>query len=240
MISLAVIQVSHMIPLLPIFLAGFVAGMVHVVTGPDHLVAVAPLALNQREKTWFLGIRWGFGHATGVVLVAVLAGLFRELLPVELFSERCERLVGVMLIGIGIWALRKALRFNLHVHEHTHHGYAHKHMHAHTAMQHQSKTHIQLPHAHNHAAVAVGIMHGLAGGSHFLGVLPALAMPTHFTAGIYLFSFGIGTVLTMAVFSFAFGWMGWKLTNSGITYFKGVMATCASAAILVGGYWLVF
>jgi len=218
----------------PILLAGFVAGSVHVVTGPDHLVAVAPLALNQGRQSWLLGIRWGLGHASGVITVAVAAWLLRELLPIESFSAGCERLVGVMLIGIGLWGLRKALKFKLHVHEHTHLNDTHQHLHLHRAHSNHARSHV-----HTHAAFGVGIMHGLAGGSHFLGVLPALAMPTQLAAGIYLLSFGAGTVLAMTGFSIVFGMIGSKLTSSGAKYFKGAMATCASTAIAVGGYWVI-
>ena len=43
---------------------------------------------------------------------------------------------------------------------------------------------------HGRAAFAVGTLHGLAGSSHLLGILPALAMPSDLAAGIYLLLFG--------------------------------------------------
>ncbi|PWU22733.1 MAG: High-affinity nickel transporter [Bdellovibrio sp.] len=233
-----------------IFFAGLVAGTVHVITGPDHLAAVAPLALSQRQKSWLLGARWGGGHASGVILVAILAWAFREIFPVEMFSNWCERLVGVMLIGIGLWGLRKMFRFELHAHEHSHQHSQHSHNHSHDHLHedgphwhvhaHRTGHHQDPSHAHSHAAVAVGVLHGLAGGSHFLGVLPALAMPTRWAAAVYLLAFGIGTIITMAGYSFAFGSIGSRTQNSGIKFYKYALATCSWAAIVVGGYWLVF
>src|SRR4029453_11586897 len=89
--------------------SGLIAGLVHVFSGPDHLAAVAPLSVAHREQTWTTGFRWGIGHAGGVLVIGLLSLLFRELLPLDLLSSWAERLVGVMLIGIGIWGFRRAL-----------------------------------------------------------------------------------------------------------------------------------
>lgn len=48
-------------------IAGGVAmGALHVVTGADHLSAVATLACgNSRTRAFWLGVRWGGGHSVG-------------------------------------------------------------------------------------------------------------------------------------------------------------------------------
>lgn len=214
--------------------AGVVAGALHVLMGPDHLVAVAPLAINQNKRSWLLGVRWGVGHASGVIFVAILAWTVREFLPVELFSSHCERLVGVMLVAIGFWGLRKALKIQLHTHGHTHDGSHHLHIHSHNVtVPHDTPK----AHTHTHTALAVGILHGLAGGSHFLGVLPALAMPSRTAATCYLLSFGVGTIIAMAGFSFMIGELGRRTLNA--KYFRVMVAAFSSAAIILGGVWLV-
>ena len=53
-------------------LTGALAGSFHVLAGPDHLAAVAPLALDRKSRGWMAGWTWGVGHATGVVVVAAL------------------------------------------------------------------------------------------------------------------------------------------------------------------------
>ena len=53
-------------------LAGLTAGLIHVLSGPDHLAAVAPLA-NDRSRAWRTGFLWGLGHSGGVFAVALLA-----------------------------------------------------------------------------------------------------------------------------------------------------------------------
>ena len=50
---------------------------------------------------------------------------------------------------------------------------------------------------HAHAAFCMGILHGIAGSSHFLGVLPALALPTTRRCRDGIAAFGVGTVIAM-------------------------------------------
>src|SRR6266567_3173600 len=92
---------------------GALAGLFHVLSGPDHLAAVAPLAVEDGRHGWFAGWTWGVGHASGVVVVALLAILLRDLLPpIAILSAWGERAVGVALIGIGLWSLRRGLRIS--------------------------------------------------------------------------------------------------------------------------------
>ena len=52
--------------------AGFLAGFVHVLSGPDHLAAIAPYAVDGKSRAWRTGVRWGLGHAAGVLGVGLL------------------------------------------------------------------------------------------------------------------------------------------------------------------------
>lgn len=95
-------------------MAGFGAGLVHVLFGPDHLAAVAPLSLGKGKRGWRIGLQWGMGHAGGVLLIGLLALVFRELLPVDAVSFWAERVVGLTLIGLGAWALGRAFTGQMH------------------------------------------------------------------------------------------------------------------------------
>lgn len=220
-------------------LTGLSLGALHVFSGPDHLAAVAPLSLQRSRGAWAVGLRWGLGHSSGVLLVGVLAMFLRDLLPIERISMHAERLVGVVLIGIGLWGIRKALTYHLHAHPHTHEeGRDHEHVHVHGAQsahpQSKPKTH-----RHTHAAFAVGTLHGLAGGSHFLGVLPALAFPSKWQTVAYLLAFALGTIAAMTSFSTIMGLMAKGCVQSGNQLYRNLMLGCSSAAVLLGGYWLV-
>lgn len=217
-------------------IAGLAAGCVHVLSGPDHLAALLPLATDSRSgRAWVAGARWGLGHVGGVLLVGVAALLLREAFPLAWVSTWSERLVGAMLVAIGLWAVRQAFRIQIHVHEHEHDGVQHAHIHVHGASRH-------VPgrtggHAHGHAAFAVGVVHGLAGSGHFLAVLPALALPA-LAAGAYLTAFGVGTIVAMAVFTCSMGWMAARFARRAAAVHRVMLAGSGALAMAVGVVWI--
>ena len=75
-----------MSPLLLAF-AGLSAGGLHVLAGPDHLAAVAPLAADSSRRRWLAGMLWGIGHTGGVVLVAAVAFVARGWLDIGAVSS---------------------------------------------------------------------------------------------------------------------------------------------------------
>jgi ABC-type nickel/cobalt efflux system permease component RcnA len=216
-------------------LTGLIAGAVHVWSGPDHLAAIAPLAVRRPHRAWLSGMRWGLGHSAGVGVVGLLSLWLRDWLPVDLLSSWGERLVGVMLFGIGLWALRRALKHNVHAHQHEHDGAPHVHLHTHV---HGHAPDRDPAHRHTHAAFAIGILHGLAGSSHFLGVLPILAFPTQSQAIAYLVAFGAGTVISMATFSSVLGLVTRRYAVGSVQVYRGLLGTCAVTAMAVGCFWV--
>ena len=219
-------------------LAGFAAGAGHVLSGPDHLGAVAPLAARSHGRAWQAGFRWGLGHTTGVLLVGLLFLLLRDVLPVDLISGWSERLVGVVLIGIGAWGLNTTFRNRLHTHEHEHDGEKHAHVHVHNRGTAHGPNE-QKRHAHTHAAFGVGTLHGLAGSSHFLGVIPALAFPTKVEAVCYLAAFGVGTIAAMICFAAVVGMVARGSSRRGVAAYQTVLGACSLAAVGIGVYWLL-
>ena len=213
-------------------LTGALAGLFHVLSGPDHLAAVAPLAVEDGRRGWLAGWTWGIGHASGVVVVALLAIVLRDMLPpVDILSAWGERVVGVALIAIGLWALRRALNISPGAH---HHGaMAHDHLQVHAGPAWARRL------GHAHASFCMGILHGVAGSSHFLGVLPALALPTRGAAVEYIAAFGVGTVTAMTAFAAVIGSTGVRVHHRAALH-RGMMLTAATLAIAVGGFWLVF
>ncbi len=196
-------------------LAAFFAGFVHVLSGPDHLAAIAPYAMDGKYHAWRTGVRWGFGHATGALAVGILMLVLREALPVDAVSAWGERVVGLALLAIGIWGVRAALiRATQPVHAHA-------------------------SHAHGHAALAVGTLHGLAGSAHLFGMLPALALPTDLAAGTYLLLFGAGSIAAMAAFASLVGWIAGRPGVSGRRTQGLLLGFSSFIAVAIGGFWSV-
>jgi hypothetical protein len=216
-------------------LAGLMAGFVHVLAGPDHLAAIAPYSVKSHRKGWRLGFSWGAGHAGGVVLVGLLAVALRGALPLERISGWSERLVGVALVAIGLWGIRSGLRNRVHAHPHVHGQDEHLHVHIHAPGEEHDRP---AAHAHTHAAFAVGTLHGLAGSSHVLGVLPALAIPSGPGAVLYLTAFGLGSVAAMSAFSAVVGLLAARCDTTGSRVYQGMMGLCSVGAIVVGCFWL--
>lgn len=205
-------------PLLIATLAGLLAGLVHALSGPDHLSAVAPLVISEPRRRWRTGLFWGIGHSLGVWAVGLLALALRGILPVASLSSWSERLVGAVLIGVGLWGLRRAFVARL--------------PHAHSD---------EAPHPRpGRAAVWIGSLHGLAGSSHILGLLPALALPSRGASLAYVVGFGLGAVAAMTAFSSAFGLVAVRVTARGNRAYQALLASFSAAAIVIGGYWLVF
>lgn len=197
--------------------AGLLAGLVHALAGPDHLSAVAPLVVQEPRRRWLLGLFWGIGHSLGVWAVGLLALLLRGILPVESLSSWSERLVGVVLIGVGLWGLHRAFASRLPRHAHD---------------EGRSKR-------PGRAAVWIGGLHGLAGSSHLLGVLPALALPSSGAAVAYVAGFGLGSVAAMTAFASALGLVAARITARGGMAYQALLGAFSAASIVIGGYWLI-
>jgi hypothetical protein len=192
--------------------AGLAAGLLHVFSGPDHLAAIAPLALSEkspraagrfRVEGLALGLQWGFGHTAGVLLIAALMLLLKEQLPLDAISAYSERLVGVSLIAVGFWGVWKASRA------------------------------VITPHAHTSASFLMGTIHGLAGSSHLFGVLPALAFSLVSDSMLYLAGFGLGAIAGMTAFAAGVG-----LASIRLGQFRGLLYASSAAALVIGGVWL--
>lgn len=214
--------------------AGLVAGGAHVLAGADHVAAVAPLAADGEHRAWRVGFRWGSGHAVGVAIVGGAAVALREILPIEAVGSWSEWLVGVVLIGIGVWAATSAIRS------------LRDERRAGAPVHADGKAHGHGPHGrcplHTHgerAALAVGVLHGTAGAAHVVGILPALAFPSRLAAISYLAAFGLGTVVAMTLFASLVGEASLRVAFSGPRARAGVMGGCAVASVVVGVSWLV-
>jgi ABC-type nickel/cobalt efflux system permease component RcnA len=227
------------------FFTGLLMSALHVITGPDHLAAVTPLAIENKKKAWHIGFFWGIGHVVGMMLIGGLYLIFRELIDVRVISGYSEYLVGIVLIGIGSWSILK-----VYIHIHTRHKHPHYHttpvpiVHVHSH-QHENEfvhdhTHDRLKRQNNITALGVGTLHGFAGISHFLLILPTLAMPTIFDSLIYLFGFIAGTILTMVSYALIMGFVAVRSANfQNSRIFSNLRIIAGVLAILVGIFWLV-
>lgn len=220
-------------------IAGIVASSIHVFSGPDHLAAVTPIVVETEKKAWKIGLSWGFGHISGMLLIGILFLLFNNFIPLEEISSYSEQFVGIVLIAIGFWSfylIRKDKRKQTHVHS-GEKSFVHSH----------PVDHFEEPHTHSKninqnifSSFGIGIIHGLAGIAHLILLIPIFSFET--TEGInYIIGFAIGTLLAMTLYTFILGSITnyTKQKNKG-QLFKGIRITSGLIAIIVGIYWLFF
>ncbi len=217
-------------------MAGLVAGLGHVVAGPDHLAALAPLAVEGRHHPARVGATWGLGHGLGVVILGALGQMLRGALDLQIASAWAEMLVGCLLIGLGIYAWVRAGTIVIHEHGHRHEGATHTHLHVHTGRD--AKDHEAAKHeSHSHGlktAFGVGVLHGGAGVGHLFGVIPSLAL-SGIQAVAYLGTYLVGAVLGMALFGSAIG----RITRAaGPTRVPGMLRTAGVVCFAVGLVWV--
>lgn len=217
--------------------SGLLAGLLHVVSGVDHLAALLPLAVGRRLAAFGTGVRWGFGHSAGVLVVGLLGVALKQRLDLAAVGLAGERLVGAALVVIGALGIRRALRMRLHTHSHAHDGAAHTHLHVHLGARAAEHDLDALAHRHGHAAFAAGTLHGVAGSAHLLAVVPAVALPGWLASGAYLLAFALGTVLAMGAFAALVG-EGSARAASGPRAMRGILLAAGAVTVIVGVAWL--
>jgi hypothetical protein len=157
---------------------GLLLGMRHA-TEPDHLAAVTSMASRERSLMagMFHGIAWGIGHTLVLLIVAGALGVLGRVIS-PLAAGNMERVVGAMLILLGIGVVRRLWHEAIH---------AQRIVHAHSP---------RLP----WRSVVVGMVHGLAG-SAALALVASQSMPSPSWMLIYIAVFGLGSILGMALLS---------------------------------------
>ena len=210
-----------------VILTGIVAGFVHVVSGADHLIAMAPAAINNPQKALKNSFSWGLGHSSGVILLAFLAIFIKDNTPLNKFSNIAEFLVGISLLIVGVFAIKNSFQLRIHSHSHKHeNGIAHSHFHLHVKEQKNNK--------HSHALTGLGLLHGIAGGSHFLAVLPALALPLS-SACLYLISYLVGSLISMNLFTCLISFTTLKASQK---FIKRLIALAGGLSFSLGLFWI--
>jgi len=217
------------------FLAGFLAGAAHVITGPDHWVAVTPLSVAQPERSLRIGLRWGLGHAVGIIILGAVGLLLRDALSLDSISSVAEGTVGLVLVISGLWALHRsrALVIHSHPHEHGHDHSHHPHEHVHIHVGHMTHESTNAHQTHGHAAFGFGLLHGVAGASQLWALIPTLALPMG-AAISYLSAFLLSSILTMGTFTYLVGhWAQRDHLRLDLTFM-----IIGWGSIVLGVYWV--
>jgi len=227
---------------------GLMFGLKHA-TEVDHIVAVSTIVSEHRNlfRAALVGGIWGMGHTVSLIAVGVVALVLRIAIP-EYVSSWLEFGVALMIIGLGLSALVRALRRRpeTHLHRHTHGGIAHEHLHFHEgAKEHSGIDNQEQSGKHSHAVsrvgfkpLLVGAMHGLAG-SGALTVVVLTQIPSVTLGLFYLVLFGIGSIFGMLLMSFLVG-LPFALSSRRLGSVHYGLQTVAGALSVAFGFWYAY
>jgi high-affinity nickel permease len=151
---------------------------------PDHLAAVTTLVTNGRGGATRLGLTWGLGHASSLLVLGVPIVLWKAYLP-DRVEQSAEVTIGLVIVALALWLLVRWRRG----------AFAHGH------------THLRVPPRRTPLqAYGIGLVHGI-GGSGGVGVLLLAAIHSHAVALVALVLFAACTAISMAILSTGFGYV---------------------------------
>ena len=228
----------------------FMLGFLHALE-VDHMIAVTTFVTGRPAvlSAARFGLRWGIGHSAAVMVIGAVLLATGVRWPAR-YDAVGEGVVGFMLIGLGVWALRSSRSLHLHppeqhgdhAHLHVHHppheGDAHEHPHPHRDehVHHDGHEH---RHHHRNGVTLVGLLHGLAGSSAAVALVPVTLIGRLDLGLIYLLVFGSGVTLGMVgyavVASYAIRRAAGRSVAAGQLLTQGVGAL----GVLVGVWWIL-
>jgi len=191
-------------------LLGLVLGVRHSFE-PDHLAAVATFVarVDHPRRAVAVGALWGAGHAAGLLVLGAIVLAFRANMPGWL-DDVLEMLVGVMLITLGVRAIRLA-RAPRDPSDDTHTG---------------SRL----------APFAVGLGHGTAGtGAAVLLASATMQQPHH--GVLFLGLFGAGSIAAMALIA---GTLSLSVQDSTVARrrHRTVLGAAGLLSAAIGVWWM--
>jgi high-affinity nickel permease len=176
-------QFSDGTTLLIVVAIAILLGLRHA-TDPDHLAAVTTLVTNGRDGATRLGLTWGLGHASSLLVFGVPIVIWKSYLPPRV-EQSAEVAIGLVIVALALWLLLRWRRG----------AFAHNH------------THLRVPPQRTPwQAYGIGLIHGV-GGSGGVGVLLLAAIHSHVLALVALVLFAGCTAISMAVLSTGLGFV---------------------------------
>ncbi|HYW07454.1 MAG TPA: hypothetical protein VE913_10880 [Longimicrobium sp.] len=202
----------ELLPLLTAVSLGFVHAL-----EPDHMAAVTTFVSRRprRAEALGFGLRWGLGHSGAILLVGTVLIALNLRVP-DGVARGLEFGVGTMLLGLGLWLLWSVA-----------HGRAHAlagHDHEHRA---------------GNGSLWVGMAHGLAGTAPLVAIMMVNLTRSPWLAGAYLFLFGVGTTVGMALYAGIAGAVFQQARHRVPALGGTLRAATALGSAVLGIFWMM-
>jgi len=166
-------------------------GMLHALDA-DHLVTISGLSAqkNQWQRAFKYSVHWVIGHSFSLIIIGISVFLLGVSFN-QNFSFYAELLVALLLSVIG-------LRLLINAKQNYHH----------------LKVNIQEDQHSSQKALAIGSIHGVAGTSSILAIIPVAKMDDPYIALSYITIFSAGVLVSMLIFAVLFRHTVIKLIKS--------------------------
>mmetsp|Transcript_59484 Transcript_59484/g.110094 ORF Transcript_59484/g.110094 Transcript_59484/m.110094 type:complete len:295 (-) Transcript_59484:82-966(-) len=238
---------------------GLVAGVLHVVLGPDHLCTIITLSACQGAQAFWFGVTWALGHVAGLAVVGLAVMLMdvnASTTWVKAFEHAADYVLGIVLILFGAWYWYGAEKYfdaNWKPKE------ASCACHAHLLEEEDLCCHpagseegsgdetqpLLPPPAHHHEGVHIARRLS----SMALGFLQGVACPAAALGFLFLRDYGwregiafsmvfvVATTFAMGMLAMGYGQLTQKLASKAMT--RIIYYCSCGLSILLGGAWLV-
>lgn len=167
-------------------LYGVSAGALHAVTGPNHVLSLGPIAVRA-SRAWQVGLRWGFGHGVGTLLLAIPLLVSAQALDLGALAVYGERIAGIALLVMAVSSARQLL------------------------LKAAAPTSTSTDRSRT---FTVGFVHGVSGGASLLLALPILLVSSVSASAAYLVAFAVGSTIAMAALTASLAKWGAALSST--------------------------
>lgn len=232
---------------------GLTLGLLHVLAGPDHLSALAALSVAGSWRAMWLGFRWGMGHSTGLIVVAIVFIFLKGNMDLRTLGRYCDTFVGLFMIALGCHGIVGTLRQHQgnrrkkdtdvemsFLHESSQPELAHGFDHDVDDVDCSCIPLVDLrdPYTQRLLSFSVGLLHGVAGPGAILGVLPAVEMQNLRSSVLYLGAFVFASTTSMGAFAALYGEATKRLGATAESIELALRILSAAMSVCVGSIWL--
>lgn len=183
----------------------------------DHVAAVCTLVARRGTvaRAARFGALWGLGHGAVIILAGGALVALGARVPGPL-AIALDAAVAVMLVGLGIAALRRCGTAPALEHEHEH-GHGHDHDHGGSSRR----------------PILIGLVHG-ASGTAALTILVATTIPQRAEAFAFITLFGLASVVGMAAAAAVLAWPLRKAAEHAPAIARGLRGMAGVGSIAAG------
>ena len=185
----------------------------------DHVAAVCTRVARRGTvaRAARAGALWGLGHGAVIIVAGTALVLLGARVPGPL-AAALDAAVAVMLVGLGISALRRASDEAVPGHDHSD-GHAHSHDHDHRGS--------------TRRPILIGLVHG-ASGTAALTLLVASTIPERAEALAFITLFGLASIVGMAAAAAVLAWPLRKAALHAPAIARGLRSLAGVGSIAAG------